>query len=252
MFERILEKILLAKIGKYIVGLDKEQLKVAVWQGDIILENVHLKSEIFQMWQLPLVLDYNIVSRLVIKIPWTKLVSEPVEILLEGLYMIISPQTKENWDFSEEGNILKRLEYIELHENRRLMANESQLNPEEEQQKKSFIEKLTSKVIDNLKFQIKDIHIRFEYNLEGYSFSTGVTLQKIECFTTNSYWEKEFTDRHQSGTSGIYKIVAIEALHVYWNSDDDSIISRTDVKNRLFSQIYNENPSDSILAPSMR
>lgn len=251
MFERILEKILLAKIGKYIVGLDKEQLKVAVWQGDIILENVHLKSEIFQMWQLPLVLDYNLISRLIIKIPWTKLASEPVEILLEGLYMIISPQCKENWDFSEPGNISKRLEYIELHESRRLLASETQLNPEEEQQKKSFIEKLTSKVLDNLKLKIKDIHIRFEYNLEGNSFSTGLTLQKIECFTTNSFWEKEFTDRHQSGMSLIYKIVAIEAFHVYWKCDDESIIAENNVKNKLFEQIYCENTSDSILAPSI-
>ena len=30
MFESLLERILLAKIGKYIVSLDREQLKVAI------------------------------------------------------------------------------------------------------------------------------------------------------------------------------------------------------------------------------
>ena len=246
MFERLLEKILLARIGKYIVGLDKEQLKVAVWQGDIILENVQLNPELFQMWQLPLVLDFNTISRLIIKIPWTKLASEPVEILLEGLYMIISPQPKENWDFSEPGNIAKRKEYIEMHE-ARIVTHETP-SAEDDLQNKSFIEKLTSKVLDNLKVKIRDIHVRFEYHLDDSHFSTGVTLQKIDCFTTNSFWEKEFTDRSQN--YGIFKLITIEALHVYWKCDDRSIIRIDEVQKMMHDQIYLENALDSILAPS--
>ena len=139
MFESLLERILLAKIGKYIVSLDREQLKVAIWSGDITLENVHLRHDIFQMWQLPLILKYGRITRLSVKIPWTRLASEPVEIILEGLYMIISPQAKEEWDYSEEGNIMKRKEYIELYEQRRTTSDQKSFDPEEELKKKGFI-----------------------------------------------------------------------------------------------------------------
>jgi vacuolar protein sorting-associated protein 13A/C len=256
MFERILERILLAKIGKYIIGLDREQLKVAVWEGDIILENVYLKSDIFQMWQLPLVLKYGKITRLFVKIPWSRLASEPVEIILEGLYMVISPQQKEEWDYSEEGNIKKRKEYIELHEQRRPSTSDQKpLNAEEELQKKGYIEKLTSRIVDNLKVNIQDIHIRFEYHLENTHFSTGVTLEKIECNTTNHEWEKEFTDRHQSGSASlaIYKLVNILSLHMYWKCEDSFTLANVDeleLVEFLYNKIYQKIPQESIIAPS--
>lgn len=69
MFEALLERILLAKLGKFIEGLDRENLKIAVWSGDIILENVRLKTDTLIMLQLPLILQYSQVSRLEIKVP---------------------------------------------------------------------------------------------------------------------------------------------------------------------------------------
>ena len=131
--------------------------------------------------------------------------------------MIISPQAKEEWDYSEEGNIMKRKEYIELYEQRRTTSDQKSFDPEEELKKKGFIEKLTSRIVDNLKLNIQNIHFRFEYHIEKNHFSTGITLERIECYTTNQNWEREFTDRHQSGSASlsIFKIVNILALHMY-------------------------------------
>jgi len=42
MFETLLEKILQQKLGKYIEGLDKNNLKIGVWSGNILLENVQI------------------------------------------------------------------------------------------------------------------------------------------------------------------------------------------------------------------
>lgn len=105
MFEGLLEKILLAKLGKFIAGLDKDNLKVALWSGDIILENVYLKKDALLMFQLPLFLELGKIKRLRIKVPWTRLGSSPVEIFLGGLYIVVVPQEKSSWSFSEEGDI---------------------------------------------------------------------------------------------------------------------------------------------------
>lgn len=256
MFERILEKILIAKLGKFIVGLDREQLKVAVWRGDIILENVILKPDIFKILQMPLVLKYGTVACLSIKIPWTKLASEPVEIILQGLYVVISPQEKSDWDYSESGNIMKRKDYIQVLEQRKQKSQEKKtLNAEEELKKKSYIERLSAKVIDNLKVKIQDIHIRFEYHIENSHFSAGITLEKIDCYTTNQYWNNEFTDRQQSGSANlaIYKLVHIIGLHFYWTCDDLAIVNIADpliMLNFLRNKVYEQNPYDSIVSPS--
>lgn len=46
MFEKILEKILIQYFGKFIIGLDKNNLKLGVWSGNVVIENVNINPEI--------------------------------------------------------------------------------------------------------------------------------------------------------------------------------------------------------------
>lgn len=215
MFETLLEKILLSKLGKFIIGLDRENLKVAVWQGDITLNNVQLNPDSLLRFQLPFLLSFGIISELTIKIPWTRLASAPIEIKLDGLYVLLTPQEKKSWEYSEEGEIMKRKELLES-----LEKKPEELSPEQEQKQKSFIEKLTGKVIDNIRVTIKNIHIRFEYALDARSFAVGVSLDSFESYTTDENWNMHFADRHQQGNKNmsIFKILKITDLCIYWNT----------------------------------
>ncbi|CAG9335335.1 VPS13_2 [Blepharisma stoltei] len=240
MFEALLERILLAKLGKYIEGLDRENLKIAVWSGDIILENVHLKTETLLMLQLPLILHYSRVSRLEIRIPWLQLGSSPVEINLQGVFAIVTPQQKNTWNYSEDGEILRRKEHIAANELRwKQLQEQKTLSAEEELKQKSYLEKLASRIIDNLKVTIEDIHFRFEHNMDGRRFSSGLTLEKVECYTTNQYWNKEYTDRQQEGSAGksIYKLLNIVGLGIYWKNDDDKILSQLSSENEIIEAL---------------
>ena len=46
MFEKILEKILIQYFGKFIIGLDKNNLKLGVWSGNVVIEKVNINPEI--------------------------------------------------------------------------------------------------------------------------------------------------------------------------------------------------------------
>ena len=178
MFEAILEKILLSKLGKFISGIDRESLKIAVWKGDITLNNVHLNSGSLLRFQLPFILTFGIVSELTVRIPWTKLSSAPIEINLDGLYILLTPQEKKDWEYSEEGEIIKIKELIE-----NLEKNPEEIPTEEDMKEKSFIEKLSGKILDNIKVTIKNIHIKLECELDSRNFSVGVCLESIESYT---------------------------------------------------------------------
>jgi vacuolar protein sorting-associated protein 13A/C len=254
MFEGILEKILLAKLGKYIVGLDKDNLKVGVWGGDITLENVYLKSDALLLLQLPLVIRYGKIVRLVVKVPWAKLSSSSVEVRLEGLYIIISTQEKSRWEYSEQGDIINRKELIEAYETRRKELQEQKLlSAEEELKEKGFLEKLTAKVLDNLKFVVQDVHIRFENSIDDRVFSAGLTLEKIECFTTNSEWSSEFTDRHKTGNAKlcIYKLLNVISLAFYWKSGQSELnVPEEEVQNVMKKMICEPDTKDYLVSPS--
>jgi vacuolar protein sorting-associated protein 13A/C len=99
MFEKILEKILLNYFGKFISGLDKNNLHLGVWKGDVTIENVNLKPECVDMLGLPLKILFSNVGKLSLKIPWSKLSSSPVEICLEDIFILLSLKSEGEWNF---------------------------------------------------------------------------------------------------------------------------------------------------------
>lgn len=58
-------------------------------------------------------------------------------------------------------------------------------------------------MIDNIQVIVKSIHIRFEseHNIISphHTFAFGVTLDKLDIFTTNLNWEKTFVDHSAQG-----------------------------------------------------
>ena len=59
MFEKILENILKNYLGTFINDLDQNHLSIGVWSGDVIIENVSLKEEIFKKFDIPIKLKYS-------------------------------------------------------------------------------------------------------------------------------------------------------------------------------------------------
>lgn len=64
MFEVILQKLLNNYLGKYIIGLDRDQLKVGLVNGDIRIQKVELNHEIIKLLNLPLKLLYSSIQNL--------------------------------------------------------------------------------------------------------------------------------------------------------------------------------------------
>ena len=60
MFESILNRILQQYLGNFISGLDPNKLKLAVWSGNLKLENVSVNPKIFDFFELPLKLKLNL------------------------------------------------------------------------------------------------------------------------------------------------------------------------------------------------
>jgi len=58
-----------------------------------------------------------------------------------------------------------------------------------------MMDKLGKKVIDNLKFQVKNIHVRFEESNQAHSYSFGVSLKSLTFGTTDKNWQPIFVER---------------------------------------------------------
>ncbi|XP_062192776.1 uncharacterized protein LOC133896228 [Phragmites australis] len=91
MFERVVSQVLAGLLGRYVKGIQKEQLKIGIWNEEILLENVELILEAFDYLQLPFTLKNGRIGKLSIRIPWKKLGWDPIIIVIEDVFVCTCP-----------------------------------------------------------------------------------------------------------------------------------------------------------------
>jgi vacuolar protein sorting-associated protein 13A/C len=94
MVASIAQKVLGSVLGKYIDGFDKNNINVGILSGAFQIENVALKKEISNMFNLPFNLKFNHIGKIKAKIPWRNLSNSPVEVELEDIMVIAEPSLR--------------------------------------------------------------------------------------------------------------------------------------------------------------
>lgn len=76
MAKRLLLNVLVQVLGDFIDGLTEENLKVGVWSGEIVLENLQINKALLQKYNAPFSLRYGLIKRLELIVPWGTLESK--------------------------------------------------------------------------------------------------------------------------------------------------------------------------------
>uniref|UniRef100_A0A914PG75 Chorein N-terminal domain-containing protein n=1 Tax=Panagrolaimus davidi TaxID=227884 RepID=A0A914PG75_9BILA len=91
VFETLAADLLNSFLGDFVDNLDASQLNIGIWGGDVQLNNLEIKKSALDELDLPLKLKYGFLDKLVLKIPWKNLYTEPVLANIDGLYIIAVP-----------------------------------------------------------------------------------------------------------------------------------------------------------------
>ena len=51
--------MLLNYFGRFLTGLDKNNLNLGIWSGNVVIENVNLKQEIIDLLEIPYKLSFS-------------------------------------------------------------------------------------------------------------------------------------------------------------------------------------------------
>jgi len=65
------------------------------------------------MLELPVKLIHSFVGKLSISIPWTSLSSKPIEVVLDKVYIVLTPIEKDKWEFFDYNSLEKKKELLE-------------------------------------------------------------------------------------------------------------------------------------------
>ncbi|XP_037550881.1 vacuolar protein sorting-associated protein 13C [Nematolebias whitei] len=102
VFESLVSDLLNRFIGDYVENLDKSQLKIGIWGGNVVLENLRVKENALSEFNVPFKVKAGQIGKLTLKIPWKNLYNDAVVATLDGLYLLVVPGAKIKYDAAKE------------------------------------------------------------------------------------------------------------------------------------------------------
>ncbi|KAK9864527.1 hypothetical protein WJX84_002714 [Apatococcus fuscideae] len=203
MFEAQLAFYLNKYLGAYVYGVDAHSLKVSVFQGDVVLENLQLKPEALADLNLPVVVRSGLVGSLKLKVPWASLGKSPVLVEMDRVYILAgskeasveSTGESTETDFEAAARDAKRRR---IHDAEMAWvqgdAAASEKQATEGGQGGGRFRAIIDTVIGNLQLSITNVHIRFEDNVSvpGMPLAAGLTIESLSSHTVDEKGNKAF------------------------------------------------------------
>ncbi|KAG0185188.1 hypothetical protein DFQ28_009826 [Apophysomyces sp. BC1034] len=261
MLESVVASILNRFLGSYVSNLNYDQLKIGIWNGEVNLKDLKLKREALDKLDLPInvsegisenikndreftVASIGFLGELTLSIPWANLKTKPVRVYVNNVYLLAVPKNEDTVTVKEEEERAQQLKQRRLT-TAELLQN-AQQDQKDEGQNDGFMGQLTTKIIDNLQFSMKNIHIRYEDHLSdpGHPFAAGITLKELSAVSTDSDWKTTFISEM---TNTIHKLTTLESLTVYWNTDSRSLAG---MKHEDAAKVYTDLIPNDANAPN--
>ncbi|XP_067829405.1 intermembrane lipid transfer protein VPS13C isoform X2 [Heptranchias perlo] len=216
VFESVVADLLNRFLGDYVENLDKSQLKLGIWGGNVVLDDLKVKENALNDLDVPFKIKAGQIDKLTLKIPWKNLYSEAVVATLDGLYLLVVPEGSIQYDAEKEEKQLQENKQKELLRIECALQKAAKKDKPKEEKKDTFVEKLATQIIKNLQIKITSIHVRYEdaFTDSSRPISVGVTLGELSLLTADENWTPCILN---DTAKIIYKLVRLDCLCAYWN-----------------------------------
>ena len=232
------------------IEIDTSKTNVSLFSGEIKLENLKIKSEIFQTLNIPYIeLIHGYIGSMYIDLKMPFFYNYPIRVFLKKIFVHVKQKDINKLKKAEELNNI--IEY-----NKNLLINTEQLLAQIEEVKRDNNESTKSKgnnenelvkqIINNLLIDVDGIVVRFDDDLsyKGVPYSIGVILKHIIIRSTQSDFKvpKNIDEVIPFGEIN-FKVANVEQLFIYmdcFNNEEDLDF------NRFISPKVNNHISDEL------
>ncbi|KAF5314046.1 hypothetical protein D9611_006808 [Ephemerocybe angulata] len=209
-------------LAPYVENLDLNQVNYGIAQGQLTLRNLKLKKGVLDKFQLPVDVLEGHLGTFTLSLHWINLGNQPVEILIEDVYLLVVPSPQTNVNAAEEearkqAAKAERLESAEL-----LHVRGGAETQPDSAQTQGLIQSLITKIINNVQVTIKNIHVRYEdkISVPGQPFAVGVTLASFAAVSVDGEWKPAFIE---STAGAIHKLAQLQSLAMYFDTEAQSM-----------------------------
>ncbi|CAF4025677.1 unnamed protein product, partial [Rotaria magnacalcarata] len=244
VFEKLVVHLLEKYLSEYIENFDSKKLKIDVWSGNVVLENLYLKPNALADLDLPLTIIVGHLKKLTLQVPWKNLYTHPTKLTIDGLYVLVIPKIEIEYNAKQAEKERHEAKMKEVDKIEQIQKDkEDQKNIKKvEKDNDTFGARLKLQIIQNLELSIHNIHIVYEDRTTkpSHPFAFGITLNYITFQTTNKEWIPTII---KENSPVIHKLGELNALSIYWNTNvkSNSILQRNEIINNLQTKIAVDN-----------
>ncbi|KAI1301414.1 Vacuolar protein sorting-associated protein 13D [Halotydeus destructor] len=224
MLERLLAWFINNYIGEYFDNVNIDQLSIAYRQGEIELENLPLKPGALKNFGFPVDVKSAWIGKIKIRGSY-RIRSEPWTVTIEDLHVVCVPLTSFEYDLDQEELNAQTIKYGVLE----CMENKWKLHSKSSQETSyyassywtwlSYSSSLITSILENIHFNISNLHIRYEDTLPNkLNVACGFLVKNVSAFSSDSDWMPKFVNRTESSNC-MRKVIQLTDLSVYWDSD---------------------------------
>ena len=204
LLENYIANLIESYVGRYVKNLERNQLHVSIFKGDVVLENLELKDTALQELALPvpLVVHRGVLGKLKLTIPWSKLQRKPVVCDITDVALVVKPRKAGAWDEVEEQKLEQErkqqglLDFEKERERRARAQNgiEQDKGSEEPEGKAGYVSKIHSAIVNNLQFHVHNVHVRYEDTVTDAEdpFAIGLMFKHLSCMSADQNWSVNF------------------------------------------------------------
>ena len=217
MLEDLAATILQRLLGRYVQGLEARNLRVAVWSGRVVLENLMLRPEALS-GILPVHVREGFIGRIEMVVPWHKLKSLPVTIELQEVLVLAAPLNQRSWTDDDEKAHRATQKRLQLRaykrELQRFVDDLKGHRPELEGE----LVPLLSRVLDNVQLTISSLHLRYEdvTNVpRQWACALGLRLRVLRIKSADQHGRARFVDRTPVLPASLDQLCLARSMHAH-------------------------------------
>jgi hypothetical protein len=185
MFEGTVVWALNKYLGEYVEKFDKSMLSISMMKGEVELKDLTLSPSALKQLNLPITIAWGRLGKLNISLSWSKLLSRPLVLEIDEIYLLAESITDMPYDAeleaAREDEVKSKL--IEAMEAAAAKPDAADLGD---------TAKTQFRILNNVQVVIKRIHIRYEDHGGGAGsppFACGFMLQELSARSATAGWE---------------------------------------------------------------
>lgn len=183
--ESYVTPVIMEYVAKYVKNIRPEDMQLSLWEGEATLQNLDLRLDVLEEeLQLPCEFLSGHVHELTIRVPWTKITSEPIRIIINTIEFVLKLRRDKPDDVSSASSSPQRKAGETAKKRRR--------SEDQQPAQQTPGSGIVNKIINNISLECQNIILKYVED----DIVVSMNVQLLQFGAADERWKMTMTDVH--------------------------------------------------------